>query len=54
MVNYEIDVMVLGMGLLFIENGGVLEFVGNGNMVVNDMNILLNFLCEEERYLEMC
>lgn len=46
--------MVVGFGLLFIESSGVFEFVGNGNMVVNDMNILLNFFREEERYFEMC
>lgn len=54
MANHEIDDMVSGMGLLSTENGGVSEFVGNGNMVVNDMNTLLNSLREEERYLEMC
>lgn len=54
MANHEIDAMVSGMGLLSTENGGVSEFVGNGNMVVNDMNTLLNSLREEERYLEMC
>lgn len=53
MGNYE-DLMVFGIGLLFIDNVGVLDFVGNGNMVVNDMNILLNFFREEERYFEMC
>lgn len=53
MENYE-DAMVTGIGLLSTENGGVSEFVGNGNMVVNDMNTLLNSLREEERYLEMC
>lgn len=51
--NYE-DAMVTGIGLLSTDNGGVSEFVGNGNMVVNDMNTLLNSLREEERYLEMC
>lgn len=51
--NYE-DAMVTGLGLLSTESGGVSEFVGNGNMVVNDMNTLLNSLREEERYLEMC
>ena len=53
MGNYE-DAMVTGLGLLSTENGGVSEYVGNSNMVVNDMNTLLNSLCEEERYLEMC
>lgn len=53
MGNYE-DVMVSGIGSLSTDNGGVSEFVGNGNMVVNDMNTLLNSLREEERYLEMC
>lgn len=53
MENYE-DAMVAGLGLLSTDNGGVSEFVGNGNMVVNDMNTLLNSLREEERYLEMC
>lgn len=46
--------MVAGFGLLSTESSGVSEFVGNGNMVVNDMNTLLNSLREEERYLEMC
>ena len=53
MANFELDAMVSGMGSLSTDNGGVSEFVGNGNMVVNDMNTLLNSLCEEERYLEM-
>lgn len=53
MMNYE-DAMVAGLGLLSTENGGVSEFVGNNNMVVNDMNTLLNSLHEEERYLELC
>lgn len=53
MGNYE-DLMVSGIGSLSTENGGVSDFVGNGNMVVNDMNTLLNSLREEERYLEMC
>ncbi|XP_068715582.1 transcriptional activator GLI3-like isoform X1 [Montipora foliosa] len=51
--NYE-EAMVAGFGLLSTESSGVSEFVGNGNMVVNDMNTLLNSLREEERYLEMC
>lgn len=53
MGNYE-DAMVSGIGSLSTDNGGVSDFVGNGNMVVNDMNTLLNSLHEEERYLEMC
>lgn len=53
MGNYE-DLMVSGIGSLSTDNGGVSDFVGNGNMVVNDMNTLLNSLREEERYLEMC
>lgn len=53
MENYE-DAMVEGLGLLSTDSGGVSEFVGNSNMVVNDMNTLLNSLREEERYLEMC
>lgn len=51
--NYE-DAMISGIGSLSTDNGGVSDFVGNGNMVVNDMNTLLNSLREEERYLEMC
>ena len=53
MGNYE-DLMVSGIGSLSTDNAGVSDFFGNGNMVVNDMNTLLNSLREEERYLEMC
>ena len=53
MGNYE-DAMIKGMGQLSTNSsGGVSEFVGNGNMVVNDMNTLLTSLLEEEKYLEL-
>ena len=49
------DSVVSGMGALSTDTNRAAgqDFLGNGNMVVSDMNTLLTSLIEEDKYLEM-